>query len=147
MSQTQLGLSRFRSLIGVVMQDDQLFAGTIADNIAFFETGIDMARVEDCAKLAAVHDDVVAMPMAYSTLIGDMGTALSGGQRQRIILARALYRQPKILFLDEATSHLDVVREKMVNDNIRGLGITTVLVAHRPETIAMADRIIEIKRS
>jgi ATP-binding cassette, subfamily B, bacterial CvaB/MchF/RaxB len=82
------------------------------------------------------------MPMAYNTLIGDMGTTLSGGQKQRVLLARALYKQPKILALDEATSHLDVTRERQVNDAIRQLKLTRLIIAHRPETIASADRVI-----
>ena len=82
------------------------------------------------------------MPMAYSTLIGDMGTTLSGGQKQRVLLTRALYKQPKILALDEATSHLDVARERQVNDAIRQLKLTRLIIAHRPETIASADRVI-----
>ena len=138
----RLGIERYRSMIGVVMQDDQLFAGSIADNISFFAASPDLQRIEDCAKLAAVHDDIVTMPMGYSTLIGDMGTVLSGGQKQRVLLARALYHQPVILLLDEATSHLDVDREKEVNAAIRGRQVTRVIVAHRPETIRSADRVI-----
>jgi ATP-binding cassette subfamily B protein RaxB len=86
----------------------------------------------------------MAMPMGYSTLIGDMGTAISGGQKQRVLLARALYKQPKILFLDEATSHLDVQREGLVNAAVRGLELTRVIVAHRPQTIASAERVIAL---
>jgi len=82
------------------------------------------------------------MPMGYRTLIGDMGTALSGGQKQRVLLARALYRRPKILFLDEATSHLDVGLEKQVNAAVRAMKLTRIVIAHRPETIAMADRVL-----
>jgi len=104
----KLGIDRYRKLVGTVMQDDQLFAGSIADNISFFDPAPDHAAIEQCAQLAAVHDDIAAMPMAYNTLIGDMGAALSGGQRQRILLARALYKRPRILFLDEATSALDL---------------------------------------
>ena len=84
------------------------------------------------------------MAMGYNTLVGDMGTALSGGQKQRILLARALYKQPRILVLDEATSHLDVARERVVNEAIRALKITRVIIAHRPETIASADRVIKL---
>lgn len=138
----QLGVGRYRNMIGSVMQDDHLFAGSIADNICFFDSDADLKRVQECAQLASVHADIVAMPMAYNTLIGDMGGALSGGQKQRILLARALYKQPKILFLDEATSHLDVNREKQVNDAIRELKLTRIIIAHRPETIASADRVI-----
>lgn len=140
----QLGLARYRRAVASVMQDDQLFAGSIAENICFFEPQPDYPRIERCAKLAAVHDDVLAMPMRYNTLVGDMGTVLSGGQKQRILLARALYREPSILVLDEATSHLDVARERTVNEAVRGLKLTRIIVAHRPETIASADRAIAL---
>lgn len=138
----KLGLSNFRGMAAVVMQDDQLFAGSIADNIAFSEEGLDFARIEEAAKLAAIHDEITAMPMGYHSLIGDMGTTLSGGQKQRVILARALYRNPRILFLDEATSHLDVECERLVNDAVRQLKLTKIIIAHRPETIASADRVL-----
>jgi ATP-binding cassette subfamily B protein RaxB len=82
------------------------------------------------------------MPMGWHTLIGDLGGSISGGQRQRILLARALYKRPKFLFLDEATSALDVERERQVNQAIRGLELTRIIVAHRPETIASAGRVI-----
>ena len=137
----QLG-SRYRALIGTVMQEDQLFAGSLADNIGFFDAEPDQARIEACAQSASVHEDILAMPMAYNTLIGDMGTTLSGGQKQRVLLARALYKQPRILALDEATSHLDVIRERLVNEAIRQLKLTRLIIAHRPETIASADRVI-----
>jgi ATP-binding cassette, subfamily B, bacterial CvaB/MchF/RaxB len=138
----RLGLRAWRDMIGTVMQDDQLFAGSITDNISFFELQPDAAWVEQCARIAAVHDEIDAMPMAYHTLIGDMGASISGGQKQRILLARALYKRPKILFLDEATSALDVEREREVNQAIRQLDLTRVIVAHRPETIASASRVI-----
>ena len=141
----KLGIDRYRKLVGTVMQDDQLFAGSIADNICFFDPLPDQAAVERFARMAAVHDDIVAMPMAYNTLIGDMGAALSGGQKQRILLARALYKQPRILFLDEATSALDVQKERAVNDAIRSLNLTRIIIAHRPETIASADRVIVLQ--
>jgi ATP-binding cassette subfamily B protein RaxB len=136
----RLGLGNYRSIIGAVLQDDQLFAGSVAENIAFADGAVDLAEVEAAARLASVHDEIVAMPMGYHTAIGDMGTVLSGGQKQRVILARALYRRPRLLFLDEATSHLDVERERGVNQAVRGLAMTRVIVAHRPETIASADR-------
>ena len=142
----QLGPS-YRNLIGTVMQEDQLFAGSLSDNICFFDPEPDQARIESCAQLACVHHDISAMPMAYNTLIGDMGTTLSGGQKQRLFLARALYKQPKILALDEATSHLDVGRERQVNDAIRQLKLTRLIIAHRPETIASADRTVILGQS
>jgi ATP-binding cassette subfamily B protein RaxB len=140
-----LGLHEYRRHVGAVMQDDQLFAGTLADNISFFDPQADHAWIETCARMAAVHEEISAMPMAYNTLIGDMGTVLSGGQKQRVVLARALYRRPRILFLDEATSHLDVAKEKLVSDAIRELQITRVIVAHRPETIRSVDRVLGLK--
>jgi len=141
----KLGIDRYRKLVGTVMQDDQLFAGSIADNICFFDPAPDQAAVEHFAQMAAVHDDIVAMPMGYNTLIGDMGAALSGGQKQRILLARALYKRPRILFLDEATSALDVQKEKAVNEAIRSLKLTRMIIAHRPETIASAERVIVLQ--
>ncbi len=143
-SLSRLGTAHYRSMIGAVMQDDKLFAGSIANNITFFDPEPDRARVVASAKLAAIHDDILAMPMGYQTLIGDMGTLLSGGQKQRVLLARALYKQPRILLLDEATSHLDVAREKHVSEAVRHLKLTRVIVAHRPETIASADRVFRL---
>jgi ATP-binding cassette subfamily B protein RaxB len=138
----QLGLARWRSMVGTVMQDDALLAGSVADNICFFDDAPDIDWITECAQLAAVHDEIVAMPMGYHTLIGDMGASLSGGQRQRLLLARALYKRPRILLLDEATSALDVERERIVNQQVRQLQLTRVIVAHRPETIASASRVI-----
>jgi ATP-binding cassette subfamily B protein RaxB len=133
-------------MIGVVMQDDQLFAGSIGDNISFFSPMHDAKRVEECAMLAAVHDDIASMPMGYSTLIGDMGTVLSGGQKQRVLIARALYHRPDVLLLDEATSHLDLAKEQAVNAAIREESVTRVIVAHRPDTILSADRVIVLDK-
>ena len=143
-SVSQLGLDALRHMVGTVLQDDVLFAGSIADNISFFDPQPDQAWIEECAQLAAIHTDIAAMPMAYNTLVGDMGTVLSGGQKQRILLARALHKRPKILFLDEATSHLDIEREQRVNAAVKALQMTRVIVAHRPETINTADRAITL---
>jgi ATP-binding cassette subfamily B protein RaxB len=137
-------LTSYRRMIGTVMQDDHLFSGNIIDNITFFSETIDFEWVKHCARMAAISEEIDAMPMGYYTLLGDMGTSVSGGQRQRILLARALYRRPKILFLDEATSHLDLFNEERVNQAIKALDITRVIVAHRPSTLALADRVIHI---
>ena len=141
----EIGLAAYRDMVGAVMQDDQLFAGSIAENICFFDSRPDPQRIEECAHMACVHEEIEAMPMGYHTLIGDMGTCISGGQKQRILLARALYKQPRILFLDEATSALDIDRERSVNQAIRHLDLTRVIVAHRPETIATATRVIVLQ--
>lgn len=136
-----VGVGEYRRQVGSVMQEDALFAGSIAENIAFFDPRIDMARVVHAATLACIHREILAKPMRYETLVGDMGSALSGGEKQRILLARALYRQPKILFMDEGTSSLDVATERDVSASIQSLGLTRILVAHRPETIRTADRV------
>ena len=142
----RIGLARWRDMIGSVMQDEPLFAGSIADNICFFDVEPDFAWIEECARLASVNEEIEALPMSYHTLIGSMGATLSGGQKQRILLARALYKRPQFLFLDEATSSLDVDRERLVNQAVAQLQLTRVIVAHRPETIASADRVIVLQQ-
>lgn len=141
----QFGLASYRRQIATVLQDDQLFAGTISENISCFDPHADQAWIEECAQMVAMRDEIMAMPMRYDSLIGDMGSSLSGGQKQRLFLARALYRRPSILFLDEATSALDEANESRINAAVSSLKISRVLVAHRPSTIAQASRRIELK--
>lgn len=138
------GLQNFRKFSAAVMQDDMLFSGSIVDNITFFSAEIDLAYVHEVAKIACIHDTIIAMPMGYESLIGQTHTSISGGQKQRILLARALYKKPKFLFLDEATSHLDVHLESAINQALRACHMTQIIVAHRPATIAMADQVIDL---
>jgi ATP-binding cassette subfamily B protein RaxB len=141
---TAWGPRGVRSRLGAVMQDDELLPGSIADNVAFFDEMIDIDRVWECLRLAAVDEEVRAMPMRADSLVGDMGSSLSGGQRQRVLMARALYKQPRLLVLDEATSHLNIEKEALINERLLALPITRVVVAHRPETIRAATRVIEM---
>ena len=141
----QLGLSNYRNMIGTVMQDDTLFSGSIAENISFFDPTPDQARIEMAARQAAIHEEIAQMPMAYNSLVGDIGSGMSGGQKQRVLLARALYKRPGILVLDEATSHLDVGNERVVNNVVKAMHLTRIIVAHRPETIAMAQRVVMLE--
>ncbi|RED10695.1 peptidase domain-containing ABC transporter [Pontivivens insulae] len=134
----------YRSQIASVMQDDLLFAGSLTENITFFDLDPDLEWARRCAEMADIHEEITQMAMGYETPVGDMGSTLSGGQVQRVLLARALYRRPRILFVDEATSNLDVKTERKVNEAISALGITRVMSAHRPETIRSADRIIVV---
>ncbi|MFK7996284.1 MAG: peptidase domain-containing ABC transporter [Granulosicoccus sp.] len=140
----RIDLTDYRKLVGTVMQDDQLFAGSIIDNITFFDPEPDMQLVQKVATMAAIHREIASMPLQYHSMIGDMGSVLSGGQKQRVLLARALYKMPRILILDEATSHLDVTGEHLVSEAILKLPVTRIIIAHRPETIASADRVIEM---
>ncbi len=133
--------------VGFVLQDDSLFAGTVSSNIAFSSDVPDLDRVKECARLACLEDDIAALPMGYETLIGEMGSALSGGQQQRLLLARALYHQPAILILDEATSHLDIATEQRIAAMLAELRITRIFAAHRPDTIAIAGRVIHLARN
>lgn len=139
------GLKNYRDFTASVMQEDSLLSGSILDNISFFDENIDIERVYSVAKLAYIHDSISKLPMGYETLVGEMGSTLSGGQKQRILLARALYKRPKILFLDEATSHLDMENEKNINSSLKSLDLTQIIIAHRIETIQMADRVIDLE--
>ena len=140
----ELDLGSYRSRIGVVMQDDQLFIGTVEDNISFFDPTHDAAQARECARVAGLDIDIMAMPMQYNTIVGSLGVALSGGQKQRLLLARALYRQPEILFLDEAFDQLDLEREYEITDRLVALGLGMIIVSHRPDTVRRVDRVITI---
>jgi ATP-binding cassette subfamily B protein RaxB len=129
-----------RKYIGSVMQGDQLISGTIGDNISFFDDEYDLGRIREAAALAKIDAEIYAMPMGYDTAISEFSTSLSGGQVQRVLLARAFYRKPRILILDEATSSLDVGIEAVISDAIKRMSITRIIVAHRLETVLTASR-------
>jgi ATP-binding cassette subfamily B protein RaxB len=139
-----IGIKAYREQIAAVMQEDELLSGTIADNICFFDSAFDHHKMFQCAQMARIHDDLMAMPMNYNSLVGDMGSCLSSGQKQRVLLARALYRQPKILFVDEGTAHVDVEMEHQIYQNLRSLGLTLICIAHRPGVLAHSDKILSL---
>ena len=140
-----IGMANWRAHIGVVMQDDQLLSGTIADNISFFDPQIDMQKVYRAAMAAQIHDEISAIPMHYLSMVGDMGSVLSGGQKQRVLLARALYHAPKILFLDEGTANLDAQTEEKIADVLANMDITRIIIAHRQQLIQRADTVFTVK--
>ncbi|WP_265659681.1 peptidase domain-containing ABC transporter [Klebsiella pneumoniae] len=140
----QLGINNYHRMIACVMQDDRLFSGSIRENICGFSEEMDEAWMIECARASYIHDVIMKMPMGYETLIGELGEGLSGGQKQRIFIARALYRRPGILFMDEATSSLDTESERFVNVAIRNMNITRVIIAHRETTLRTVDRTISI---
>ncbi|WP_343203817.1 peptidase domain-containing ABC transporter [Frateuria sp.] len=142
----QLGLGTYRNWVAAVMQDDQLFAGSIADNISFFDPDASLESILSAATVADIHEEIMKLPMGYENMVGDMGSSLSGGQKQRVILARAFHRQPRLLVLDEATSHLDARSEAAINASVRSLGITRLIIAHRQETIASAHRVVTLSQ-
>ncbi|MBO0781788.1 MAG: peptidase domain-containing ABC transporter [Ktedonobacteraceae bacterium] len=137
-----LNLQAVRQQLGVVLQEEKIFHGSIKENITLRDPGLTMEQIERAARLAAFHEDVLRLPMGYETLVGEGGTALSGGQRQRLALARALAHQPAILLLDEATSALDVATERSVEDNLATLSCTQIIITHRLSTIQQADCIV-----
>ncbi|TPH18657.1 peptidase domain-containing ABC transporter [Litorilituus lipolyticus] len=143
---THIGLKHYRKKIAAVMQDDTLLTGSIADNISFFDPQPNYLKIEQCAHLTAIHDDINKMTMGYNSLVGDMGSNLSGGQVQRILLARTLYQTPCVLFMDEATSHLDKDNEIKISEQIKHLSMTRIMIAHRQETINMAENVYLLEK-
>ncbi|EOC5660573.1 peptidase domain-containing ABC transporter [Salmonella enterica] len=140
----QLGINNYHRMIACVMQDDRLFSGSIRENICGFSEEMDETWMIECARASYIHDVIIKMPMGYETLIGELGEGLSGGQKQRIFIARALYRRPCILFMDEATSSLDTDSERFVNVAIKNMNITRIIIAHRETTLRTVDRVILI---
>lgn len=136
--------NRHQQGFAAVLQDDQLMTGSILENITDFCEITKLQLAIDVANACCLHQDIMQMTMQYNTLIGDMGSTLSGGQKQRLLLARALYKQPQLLFLDEATSHLDAVMEMSINNNLAKLSMTKIVIAHRQETIASADIVLAL---
>jgi ATP-binding cassette, subfamily B, bacterial CvaB/MchF/RaxB len=136
--------SQYRSRVGAVMQDDSLFVGTIEDNISFFDSEHDPLRVREAAKAAMIDEEIMSMPMQYNTIVGSLGMALSGGQKQRVLLARALYRKPRILFLDEAFDQVDLALERRISSALTGQNMSLVIVSHRPETAAVSSKRVEL---
>ncbi len=144
---TVMGLEHYRSNISGVLQDDALLSGTIFDNISFFDPQPDRAMVEAAAAQAAIAPEIERLPMRYETLVGNMGAALSGGQVQRILLARTFYKKSRLIILDEATSHLDLDTEAVVNRSIKQMQAARIMVAHRPQSYMLADTIYRLTPS
>jgi ATP-binding cassette, subfamily B, bacterial len=138
----QLNYQAVRSQFGVVVQEADIFSGSIRENITLNDPSMTMERVIRAAQLAALHEEIMQMPMEYETMVSEGGNALSGGQRQRLALARAVANNPVLLLLDEATSSLDMVTEQVVERNLQQLACTQILIAHRLSTIRTADVIL-----
>lgn len=142
-----IGLNEYRKKIGLVLQsEEQLYSASVKDNITLFKENVLLEDVYEAAKKACIHDEIIDKRMRYETIIGNFGNSFSGGQIQRLILARALYRKPKILFIDEGTSALDNELEKNIIENLKKEKMTRISVAHREESIKMADRVIDISK-
>ena len=144
MNISAINLREWRNLCGVVMQDGKLFSDTILGNIVLDDEHVDRNRVIECCRTAQILDEINGMPKGFDTMIGERGRGLSGGQKQRLLIARALYRNPRFLFLDEATNALDTINERKIVDALGGAfeNRTVVVIAHRLSTIRNADQIV-----
>ena len=140
----KLDVKDLRKQIGVVPQDMSLFNRTIAENISL-NNDYPLEEIQSSARIANIHDEIMAMPMNYRTMISNMGNNLSGGQRQRIVLARTILNKPNVMILDEATSSLDNINEKLVSDHFKKCGSTQIIIAHRLSTIIDADKILVLQ--
>jgi ABC-type bacteriocin/lantibiotic exporter with double-glycine peptidase domain len=138
----QLNYRTLRSQFGAVLQDPQLFSGSIRQNISFNDPTLPLEKIVEKARVAVIHDEIMAMPMNYEAIIAEGSSTLAGGQCQRLSIARALAHDPAILLLDEATSHLDVLTEQLVEENLSSLSCTRIVIAHRLSTIRNADVIL-----
>jgi ATP-binding cassette subfamily B protein RaxB len=138
------GVRNYRDLCGGVLQTDQLLSGTIKDNITLFDESVDFKLLEDAVRKAKIYELIHSLPMGYNSLIGDMGSIVSAGQGQRILLARAFYKKPSFLFLDEATANLDPETEADVLNSLKQINVTTVIVSHRVSTCAIADKVYQL---
>jgi ABC-type bacteriocin/lantibiotic exporter with double-glycine peptidase domain len=143
---SEVDLPELRTAFGAVLQNLSLFSGSIADNIALGRESLTQQDIERAAQTAALHEEVLAMPMGYQTQVGEGGQALSAGQRQRVALARALVHRPRLLVLDEATSQLDPLTERAVDEALDRLEVTRLVISHRVSAVANADEIVVLER-
>jgi ABC-type bacteriocin/lantibiotic exporter with double-glycine peptidase domain len=142
---TELDLRSVRQQVGIVLQNPALFSASIRSNVTLADPTLPLENVVEAARLAQIHEEILAMPMGYESLLLDRGTSLSGGQRQRIALARALVRKPAILLLDEATSALDAITESRVHQALAAIKCTRIVIAHRLSTVVNADLILTME--